>query len=126
MQKVEADKIPILALRVRTYLQHKAIKAERVTYKALADAMKLTPPKTINQITRALEYLMEEDALNKHPFIAALVVSRGRRGLPGLGFFEIAHQLGYFSGDPSGTEAAAFHAKALTLAIAYWGAENRR
>ena len=62
---------------------------------------------------------MEEDAAAGHPFIAAMVVSRARDGLPALGFFETAARLGRFEGDPWGDEAAAYHAAELALAHAF-------
>lgn len=105
-----------LAQRVRTYLQDIAISEELITYKELADALDLKPPKTIHQVTEALEYLMKEDAQNEHPFIAALVISRSRSGLPAPGFFDLAQQLGRFDGDPSGPEAQVFHATEFAAA----------
>ena len=109
-----------LAAHVRTHLQRIAVPAAPVTYTALADALKLTPPNTIHRLAEALEHLMREDAANGHPFIAALVISKARGGLPAPGFFETARQLGYFVGDPAGPEAAAFHEAALATAIAFW------
>jgi hypothetical protein len=120
MQVDEATKTIALAQRLRTYLQQLAVCAEPTTYKALADNMQLTPPKTIHQVTEALEYLMKEDAANEHPFVAALVISRARSGLPGRGFFEAAHQLGRFDGEPSGSAAATFHKTAFAQAVAFW------
>ncbi|MFT5897276.1 MAG: hypothetical protein ACI8VW_004163 [bacterium] len=120
MQEVEAVQTPALAQRVRTYLQQIASRVEPITYKALADALKLTPPNTIHQITEALEYLMKEDVMNEHPFIAAFVISRGRSGLPAPGFFDLAQQLGRFDSDPSGTDAAAFHAAEFAAAVTFW------
>jgi hypothetical protein len=44
------------------------------------------PPHSIHQVTEALERLMEEDAAADRPFIAALVISKTRDGLPAPGF----------------------------------------
>lgn len=104
----------------RAYLQEIAARDEPITYKALAQALALTPPNTIHQVTEALEWLMREDAANGHPFIAALVVSRTRGGLPAPGFFDTAKTLGRFDGDPSGPNAAAFHGAMLDAAMAFW------
>jgi hypothetical protein len=113
--------IPALAQRVRTYLQRIAVGAKPITYKALADALTLTPPNTIHQVTQALEHLMGEDAANGRPFIAALVISRARSGLPGPGFFDVAQQVGRFDGDLSGPEpAAAFHGAEFAAAVTFW------
>jgi hypothetical protein len=110
-------KTSALAQRVRKHLQGIAILAEPITYKELADALELRPPKTIHQVTEALEYLMKEDAKNEQPFIAALVISRTRSRLPAPGFFNLAQQLGRFEGDPSGPEAQAFHATEFAAAL---------
>ena len=111
-----------LAERARTYLQQLALQGEPITYKALAEALELKPPNTIHQVTEALEWLMREDAANDHPFIAALVISRARSGLPAPGFFDIAKELGRFDGDPSGPDAAASHGAMLVATIAFWSA----
>jgi hypothetical protein len=95
-----------------------ARRAAPVTYKQAADLLGLRPPHTIHRVTVALETLMAEDAAADQPFIAALVVSRTRAGLPGPGFFDMASRVGRFTGEPSGPEAAAYHAGELAAAIA--------
>ncbi|MGR4066865.1 hypothetical protein OCT51_17950 [Halomonas sp. LR3S48] len=71
-----------------------------MTYQQLAEALGLTPPRTIQRVAQALETLMHEDAEQERPFIAALVVSR-RGNLPAPGFFELAVALGRFPVDPA-------------------------
>ena len=109
-----------LAERVRVHLRHIAREALPVTYQALAKALDLQPPNTIHQVTEALERLMGEDAGNGRPFIAALVISKARGGLPAPGFFERARQLGRFDDDACGPEAWAFHALEFHAAVAFW------
>ena len=92
-------KTRVLAKRIRVYLQEIAAFAKPITYKVLAAELELMPPKTIHQVTDALECLMKEDAHAGHPFIAAFVISRARNELPAPGFFELAQQLGRFNGD---------------------------
>lgn len=70
-----------------------------MTYQQVASALALTPPRTIAQVTQALEQLMREDAAQQKPFIAALVVSRRGDGLPATGFFDLAVALGRFPPD---------------------------
>lgn len=111
-----------LSLRMRAHLIGLAARAQSVTYAMLADALDVHPPNRIHRVTDALEALMAEDAANGHPFIAALVISARRRGLPAPGFFETAHALGSFDGLPDGPEAIAFHHRALAEAVAFWGA----
>ena len=115
-----------LAGRARTCLRQIAVRGEPITYKALAEALELTPPNTIHQVTEALEWLMREDAANAHQFIAALVISRTRGGLPAPGFFDMAKELGRVHGDPSGPEAAAFHGAMVDAAVAFWSATDLR
>jgi hypothetical protein len=68
--------------------QHKT-----VTYLEAADAIDIQPPQRIHQLTEVLEALMEHDHKHHHPLRAALVVSRGRSGLPAEGFFLKAQSL---------------------------------
>jgi hypothetical protein len=110
-----------LARRVRAHLRKNAARSEPITYKALADALELSPPNTIHQVTEALEQLMKEDVANENPLIAALVISRMRHGLPASGFFDVAQQLGCFDNAPPGLEDAAFHEAAFAAAVTFWG-----
>ena len=110
-----------LAGRIRIHLQRIAVRGEPITYKALAEALEVEPPNRIHQITEALEWLMREDAANDHPFIAALVISRARGGLPAAGFFDIAKELGRFDGDPSSPDATASYGAMFAAAAAFWG-----
>ncbi|TVP49798.1 MAG: hypothetical protein EA345_06010 [Halomonas sp.] len=77
-----------------------------ITYQQAATALSLTPPRTIAQVTQALEQLMREDAAQHKPFLAALVVSRRGESLPAAGFFELAVALGRFPADATLHEAA--------------------
>jgi hypothetical protein len=96
---------------IRAALENIAREGGTITYHALAQALGLQPPNTIQQLARALEELMHEDARAQRPFLAALVVSRRPPHLPRPGFFECAAALGRFSGEEAG--AAAFHALEL-------------
>lgn len=81
------------------------------TYGGLAAALGLGPPGAIARVTQALEWTMAEDAAAGRPFLAALAVSRARRGLPAPGFFAAAVRLGRFPPDPA-DHADLFHAEA--------------
>jgi hypothetical protein len=109
-----------LARRLRAYLQAVATQRLPITYREAAQGLLLAPPHTIRQVTQALEQLMVEDAAADRPFIAALVISKARGGLPALGFFDCAARLGRFAGDATGPDAAAFHAVELNAALAFW------
>ncbi|XKE46114.1 hypothetical protein LG302_02960 [Halomonas organivorans] len=102
-----------LAAQARALLERAPEAVLPMTYQQLAEALALTPPRTIRRVAEALEALMREDAADGRPFIAALVVSRQGEGLPREGFFELAVALGRFPADP------ATHAEA-------WRAEVRR
>jgi hypothetical protein len=106
---------------LRTCLQNRAAAGLTITYGELARLLELSPPNTIHQITVALECLMDEDAETCQPFIAALVLSKARGGLPAVGFFDCARRLGRFAGDPNGVEAQRFHAAELNAALKFWG-----
>jgi Fe-S cluster biogenesis protein NfuA len=88
-----ADKEQDLARQVRTHLEELDGGETPITYGALARALGLWLPGSVNRVTRALEITMQEDAAAGRPFIAAHVVSRARDGLPGQGFFDQARHL---------------------------------
>lgn len=103
-----SDTDATLPERARRWLQAAPEAALPVTYQRLAEALELTPPRTIRRVALALEQLMKEDAAAGRPFIAALVVSRQGDGLPGAGFFELAVALGRFPDAPA-AHAEAWH-----------------
>lgn len=90
----------LLAAPARRLLETAPASSLPLTYRQLAEALGLTPPRTIQRVAQALEALMYEDAGQGRPFIAALVVSR-RGDLPAPGFFDLAVQLGRFPADPA-------------------------
>lgn len=85
-----------------------------ISYREAATRLGLAPPGMIARLAAALEALMEEDAAQGRPLLAALCVSRSGSGLPGRGFFDKAARLGRFAGDPDGLEARAFHAREVS------------
>ena len=109
-----------LARRLRAHLQALAALRVPITYRDVAKAMLLSPPQTIHQVTEALEQLMAEDAAADCPFIAAIVISKWRGGLPAPGFFDCAARLGRFVGDATGPDARAFHVAEFNAALALW------
>jgi len=109
-----------LAGRLREHLQTLAALRVAISYRDLAKAMLLSPPQTIHQVTEALEQLMAEDAATESPFIAAMVVSKWRSGMPAPGFFDCAAQLGRFAGDATGPDARAFYAAEFEASVALW------
>jgi hypothetical protein len=109
-----------LTERLRAQLRRVAQRGVPITCQELARSLGLEPPNTIHQLTSLLEALMEEDATAGCPFIAALVVSKARRGLPALGFFDCARRLGRYDSDDGDVEAWACHAQEFAAAVAYW------
>ena len=103
---------------LRAHLERTASAGGTITYQTLAQALRLEPPNTIQQLARALEELMHEDAQAQRPFIAALVVSRRPPHLPRLGFFECAAALGRFRGEEAARED--FHARELRRVHEQW------
>jgi hypothetical protein len=116
----EDNRLPTHA-RVRAFLENGAKRQIPITYQELAKALQILPPYSIQQVTEALERLMEEDAAADRPFITALVISKARGGLPAPGFFDCARRLGRFAGDPNGQDAWSFHAAELNTVFARWG-----
>ena len=108
-----------LARRLRAHLQALAALRVPITYRDVAKAMLLSPPHTIHQVTDTLEQLMAEDAAADRPFIAAMVISKWRGGLPAPGFFDCAARLGRFAGDATGPDARVFHAVELKAVLAW-------
>jgi NFU1 iron-sulfur cluster scaffold homolog, mitochondrial len=98
-----------LSQRVRAHLETLTVDAAPITYGALARALGLWAPGSVQKVTRALETTMREDAAAGHPFIAARVVSRARGGLPGQGFFDLANALSRGPGE--GEDQAEFHSQ---------------
>lgn len=106
---------------VRAFLESLAKRRIPITYRDLAKALQILPPHSIQRVTEALERLMKEDAAADCPFIAALVISKARGGLPAPGFFDCARRLGRFAGDLDGQDAWSFHAAELNTVFARWG-----
>ena len=117
---VEDDPPETLARRLRVHLQALATLRLPITYQEAARGLLLSPPNTIHQVTEALEQIMAEDAAAARSFIAAMVISKWRGGLPAPGFFECAAGLGCFAGDATGPDARVFHAGELYAALALW------
>jgi len=117
---MEEDGVPIHA-RARAFLENVAKQHTLITYGELAGALQILPPHSIHRVTDALERLMEEDAAANRPFIAALVISKALRGLPGPGFFDCARRLGRYGADSNGADAKTFHAAELRAIFACWG-----
>jgi Fe-S cluster biogenesis protein NfuA len=102
-----------LATRLRDYLEALRPDAAPIAYGALARALGLWAPGSVGKVTRALETTMREDAAASRPFIAARAVSRGRDGLPGKGFFDLARALS--RGPWDGEDEASFHDREMGL-----------
>ena len=109
-----------LAHRIRAHLQALATRRLPITYREVAKEHLLLPPNTIHQVTEALEQIMAEDAAADRPFIAAMVISKWRDGLPAPGFFDCAARLGRFVGEATGPDSRVFHAAEFNAALALW------
>ncbi len=123
-KNVDGNTAQTVAPRLREHLRTVAEQRLPVTYQEVARVLGLTPPNTIHQVREALEHLMTEDAATDRPFIAAIVISKARGGLPAPGFFDCAARLGRFDGDAAGPEAWAFHAAEFNAMVAFWAASG--
>jgi hypothetical protein len=103
---VEDNTPETLARRLRAHLQAVATQRLPITYWEAAKGLQLAPPNTIHQVAEALEQFMAEDAAADRPFIAAMVISKARGGLPAPGFFDCAARLGRFAARRRGTAGA--------------------
>ncbi|MBI6629549.1 NifU family protein [Pontibaca salina] len=101
--------------RIRAYLESLPADSLPITYGRLARGLGMYAPGSIRKVTAALEDLMHEDSKAKRPFIAALVVNRGRDHIPGKGFFELAQTLGRHP--RSGESEQDFHLRELNAAL---------
>ena len=106
---------------LRQALIDQAQTGSTTTYGEFANRLGLEPPNTIRRIIEALEDLMAEDVAAGRPILAAICVSKARTGIPQPGFFLTAQALGVFSGDPTGPEAFAFHARELQRVLSLYG-----
>ena len=107
--------------RLRTCLEDAATDGTALTYADAARALGLTGPQKIHRVALALEHLMAEDAAAGRPFIAALVISRARGGLPAPGFFEAAQRLGRLEAESDSVAATAFYRAEVAAAVAQFG-----
>ncbi len=104
---LEANSIQLK--RLAKYLDLCCLKRKTITYLEAADAIDVTAPQRIHQVTLLLEALIEHDQTLGQPIRAALVVSRNKTSLPGEGFFLKAQALGLMSG----VDAEEYHQRCL-------------
>ncbi|MBZ9983546.1 MULTISPECIES: hypothetical protein [unclassified Mesorhizobium] len=116
------DGIPIvpvddnaLKTRLREELLLQARTRLPITYARLAKSM--VGSQATGVIQGALEQLMDDDADEGLPLLAAVAVNALDPGLPAPWFFHKAEDMGLFAGDPADLEAYAFHAREFCRAI---------
>jgi hypothetical protein len=90
-----------------------------VTFARLAERIANSVPSSAEAIRYALERLMDDDAGEGRPLLAAVVVGALKPGLPSPWFFRKARSIGLFVGDPADVEAYAFHAREFHRAIRF-------
>jgi hypothetical protein len=94
-----------LQMRLRDEL---ASSTKPISYGTLARDLDVPGPGAIARVTAALEALMREDSAAGRPFIAAMCEGKLSGGLPALGFFLMAAELGRYHGPHTGADAVAF------------------
>ncbi|BCG97947.1 hypothetical protein MesoLj131a_68110 (plasmid) [Mesorhizobium sp. 131-2-1] len=116
------DRVPIappddnaLKTRLREELLLQARSRLPITYARLAESM--VGSDATGVIRDALEQLMDDDADEGLPLLAAVAVKALEPGLPAPWFFRKAEGMGLFAGDPADLEAYAFHAREFYRAI---------
>lgn len=110
---------------LRAHLESLAARGQTATYQQVAQVLGLRPPHTIHRLTVALEELLVADVTTGRALLAAVVVSRGRGGLPAPGFFARLRELGVHEGADRGPPAAARHDQLLAEVFAQYGAKGR-
>jgi len=78
--------------RLRARLMDLASLGQTISYGDLARELEIPAP-SIAGLTSMLETLMEQDAAQGRPFLAAVMAGRLGDGMPSLGFFEKAAEL---------------------------------
>lgn len=96
----------VLKTRLREELFLQAQTRLPITYERLAKRIVVSG--AIGAIRNALERLMDDDADEGRPLLAAVAVGALDPGLPAPWFFRKAESLGLFTGDPLNVEAFAF------------------
>jgi hypothetical protein len=104
-----------LKTRLRQELLLQAQTRLPITYIRLAETM--IGSHATGVIRDALEQLMDDDADEGLPLLAAIAVKALQPGLPAPWFFRKAEDIGLFAGDPVDLEAYAFHAREFYRAI---------
>jgi hypothetical protein len=104
-----------LKTRLREELLMQAQARLPITYARLAESM--VDSDATGVIRDALEQLMDDDAGEGRPLLAAVAVKALEPGLPAPWFFRKAEDMGLFDGDPADLEAHAFHAREFYRAI---------
>ncbi|WP_051334237.1 hypothetical protein [Mesorhizobium sp. WSM3224] len=104
-----------LKARLREELLLQAQARLPITYARLAECM--VGSDATGVIRDALEQLMDDDAGEGQPLLAAVAVKALEPGLPAPWFFRKAENMGLFDGDPADLEAYAFHAREFYRAI---------
>ncbi|MFT4792498.1 MAG: Fe-S cluster biogenesis protein NfuA [Paracoccaceae bacterium] len=102
--------------RIRAHLAGLSAADVPLTYGTLARAMGLHAPGSIAKVTQALEATMVEDAGNRAPFLASLVVSKVGQGYVAKGFLEQARALG--RGPGVGEDDQVYHQREFIGAVA--------
>ncbi|WP_137935140.1 hypothetical protein [Mesorhizobium comanense] len=105
----------VLKRRLRGELLLQAQTRLPITYARLAESMVGSDGTVV--IRHALEQLMDDDADEGLPLLAAVAVKALEPGLPAPWFFRKAEDMGLFAGDPTNLEAYAFHAREFYRAI---------
>ncbi|MEI8715393.1 hypothetical protein EN978_12985 [Mesorhizobium sp. M7A.F.Ca.US.001.04.1.1] len=104
-----------LKRRLREELLLQAQTRLPITYARLAES--IVGSDATGVIRDVLEQLMDDDADEGLPLLAAVAVKALEPGLPAHWFFRKAEDMGLFAGDPTNLEAYAFHAREFYRAI---------
>ncbi|HFD32006.1 MAG TPA: hypothetical protein ENJ28_04755 [Gammaproteobacteria bacterium] len=91
-----------------------------ITYKEMADRLGISQPPVISSVAKILEKLIEEDVASKKPILSSLVVQKGTKNIPRLGFFEKLHSLGVININEKSFDEAQWHAQQIDKLKSYY------
>ncbi len=97
--------------KVQDILLSLAKHRQTITYADLAELAAIPSPYRIHKLAEYLEHLIAEDAQDRRPLRAAVVISKTSRRIPAEGFFDCCEK--HLIHHQRGEDDAAMHARLL-------------
>jgi hypothetical protein len=107
--------------KLRQTLIDLAERQQCITYLQLIKRCDISPPRSMQTLTCALEVLALEDSKLNYPILSSIVIQKGNAAIPRDGFFMQLAELDLYQGPTQGSQATMFHAQLLDEVWRYWG-----